>query len=438
MGSRKLRIAWFTHVARPGQPVATMSQYCTDLLVPLLRERFDIEIFCGLYSGEHCGVPRHHLLTAYQRHRAKPFDLFFYQLEDGLLGRSLRTQIGIMPGVTWVHDLYLSDLGAEGIHTSPWERSLAQYFNPAIPFSDRGAPPHQLRPQAFRETALSPVSLFSSRWGKREFDRWVTARLEHVPGGHRSEFLAVPVVMRERRDSLVGDNKLRVLAVGSASVVGRAHKFLPALAALKTPWHLTWMVEPTERDEAEVLLSEFGVSDRVSLIEGMSPQRWEDLLRSSDVALHLRSSPFGHLGPYLQLSMAAGVAAIVMRYASGEEIPQDAVFSIVPGMHETAQILGVLEALSRRDPRTLAVSAQALMRSENEVSVVARRMSVLFQSAAPALVEVMARWESLYAAAAHALLDEVRGFVDAPVGGMPGSYETIVAPFVEELHLQTL
>jgi hypothetical protein len=192
------------------------------------------------------------------------------------------------------------------------------------------------------------------------------------------------------------------------------------------------MIEPTERDEAEILLSEFGVSERVSLIEGMSPQRWEDLLRSSDVALHLRSSPFGHLGPYLQLSMAAGVPAVVMRYASGEEIPQDAVFSIVPGMHETAQILGVLEALLLRDPGSLGVAGQLLMRSENEVALVARRTGDLFQSVAPALVGVMARWESLYANAAHALLDEVRGCVDAPVGVMPGSYDTIVAPFVEE------
>lgn len=433
MPNRKLRVAWCTHVARPDEVVTTMSQYCTDLLIPRLRDRFEVEIFCGLYSGEHCGVPRHHFLTAYQRHRTHPFDIFFYHLEDGPLGRFLRTQIGIMPGVTWVHDLFLSDLGAEGIHTSPWERSLAQYFNPALPFSERGEAPHQLRPQAYRETGLSPVVLFSSRWGKREFDRWTMARLEYVPGGHRSEYLAVPVVTAARHGVSTTSDVLRVLALGSAALADRAHKFLPALAALREEWHLTWVVDSSDRSEVEVLLSEFGVGDRVSLIEGRSPALWSKLLAASDVALHLHSTPIGHLAPYLHLSLAAGVPVVVMRYASGEEIPEGVAFRIVPGMHETAQIRGALESVFRHGSVGVGEAGRSFMRAENEVDVVGERVGALLCEVAPALTGVMKRWEALYGDAAEDLLREVRTSIDAPVGGMPGSFDTLLKPFVAEL-----
>jgi hypothetical protein len=45
----------------------------------------------------------------------------------------------------------------------------------------------------------------------------------------------------------------------------------------------------------------------------------------------------------------------------------------------------------------------------------------------------MLAWDCLYTRAEDALLEEIRALVDVPTGGMPGAYEMIVKPFVEEM-----
>jgi glycosyltransferase involved in cell wall biosynthesis len=437
MKERKLRIAWFTHIARPGAPVASLSQYCTDLLLPYVREHFDIEVFCGLYSGEHLGVPRHHYLTAYRRHREQPFDIFFYQLEDGVVGRFIRTQIGITPGVTWMHDLYLSDLGSEATHVTPWEQTLAKYFDSAQPFGDRKNPPHQLRPRAFRETALSPMVLTSSQWAKREFDGWVHNRLEYVPGAHRCEYVPLPILPQPRTTGSPDAHELRVVATGGTDIAGRAHKFLPALASLKMPWHLTWVVDPLNVPSAHLLIEEFQVEGRVTVIGGATPEEWSALVATSDLALHIHDTPFFHLGPYLHLSMAAGCPVVVIRSGSAEAIPEEAAFSIVPGVQEMAQLVGVFEAVAENRSAGLGDAGRRYIMRECDVAATAERLSTYLREAAPALVGVMKRWDDMYGEALDALSDEICDHIDAPLEELLSSFDTIVAPLLAEIQSST-
>lgn len=433
MKSEKLRIAWFTHIARPGEPIESLSQYCSDLLIPHLKSQFDIEVFSGLYSGAYQGVPRHHYLTAYQRHRAQPFDVFFYQLEDGVVGRFIRTQIGITPGVTWMHDLYLSDLGAEAIHVTPWEQTLTRYFDSTEPFPDRKNPPHQIRPRAFRETALSPMVLTSSQWGKREFDGWVHGRLEYVAGAHRCEYVPMPIPPQPHYQGSRDKATLQVLATGGTDIAGRAHKFLPALASLKIPWHLTWVVHPLNLDPAALLIQEFGVEGRVTVIGGATPEEWSALVTTSDIALHIHDTPYLHLGPYIQLSMAAGCPVMVIRAASAEEIPERVVFSIVPGIHETAQMVGVFEVVAENRGKGLGDAARDYIARECDVAATAERLARYLREAAPALVGVMNRWTEMSTEALDGLIEEIREHIDAPLPGLSSSFDTIVAPLLAEI-----
>ena len=433
MASTKLRIAWFTHLARPNEVVSTVSQYCSDILLPLMRDEFDIEVFSGLAPGTHLGIPRYNTLNAYQRHRERPFDLFFYHVEDGPLGRVVRTQVGVMPGITWMHDTFLSDPGAEGIHTSPWERSVQQMLDLSLPFLEREDLPLQPQPQGYRETSVSPVVLYNSGWGEGTLHRFVSGRFEYASCGHRSDVLPVPV-------SLSGDERstrlhlpLQVLALGAARLEGRAHKFLPALADCKSPALLTWVIEPSERADALRMVHEFGLADRVTLIEGNYPERWRSLVAQSDVALHLTSHPHGRLSPYLELSMAAGVPTVVMRSGRGETLPEAVAFSIEPGLHETAQLVGILDALSSGDARLFGKAGQALVKEQNDPVRVAAQLGETFRESAPLLATVMKAWDGLYARGEQALMDEIKALTDAPVGGMPGAFETMVVPFVAEL-----
>jgi hypothetical protein len=433
MASTKLRIAWFTHLARPNEVVSTVSQYCSDILLPLMRDEFDIEVFCGLPPGTHLGVPRYNTLNAYQRHRERPFDVFFYQVEDGPLGRVVRTQVGVMPGITWMHDTLLSDPGAEGIHTSPWEQSVQQMLDLSLPFLERDDLPLQPQPQGYRETSVSPVVLYNSEWGEGTLHRFVSGRFEYASGGHRSDVLPVPVSLIEDARPAAAHRPLQILALGTPRLEGRAHKFLPALADCAAPAVLTWVINPAERADALRMVQEFGVVERVTLVDGNYPDQWRSLVATSDVALHLTSNPHGRLSPYLELSMAAGVPTVVMRSGRGERLSEDVAFSITPGLHETAQLVNIFEALAKSDARVFGKAGQAFVKEQNDPVRVAAQLGSNFREAAPLLANVMKAWDGLYARGEQALMDEIKALTDAPVGEMPGAFETIVAPFVAEL-----
>jgi hypothetical protein len=435
MDGKKLRIAWFTHLVRSNEAVASVSQYCTDLLLPLMRDSFEIEVFSGLPRGTHLGVPRYHTLNAYQRHRTAPFDIFFYQIENGPLGRVVRTQAGMMPGISWMHDTLLTDPGAEALHTSPWQRSVRQMLDGSIPFlqgSEYRLPPPR---QASRETSVSPLVLYTSPWAEGTFSRYKSGRYEYASSGHWTDWLPPPVELVEDARSPDKSRPFEIVAIGTTLLEGRAHKFLPALADFSGSAHLTWVVDAAKRDQASLLIEEFGVSDRVTLLDQITPEDWRTLVAKSDLALHLSTNSHYRLSPYLEISRAACVPTVVMRVGREESTSEDVAFVIVPGLHETAQLVGIFEAVSRTDSRRLGIAGQALVKRENDSARVAERLGDVFRVSAPLLRDVMRAWNGLYQRAEGALLEDVRGLVDAPTGDMPGAYETIVRPFVEELRL---
>jgi hypothetical protein len=185
--------------------------------------------------------------------------------------------------------------------------------------------------------------------------------------------------------------------------------------------------------DAERMIGEFGVRDRVTLVEGNSPDRWRSLAARSDLALHLSSNPHCRLSPYLELSMAAAVPTVAMRVGRGETIPENVAFSLEPGLHETAQLVGVFDAVGSGDSRQLGQAGKNLVSQENDPTSVAARLATTFRESAPLLADVMRAWDGLYTRAEDALLEEIRALVDVPTGGMPGAYEMIVKPFVEEM-----
>jgi hypothetical protein len=149
--------------------------------------------------------------------------------------------------------------------------------------------------------------------------------------------------------------------------------------------------------------------------------------------LLLNSNPHGRLSPYLELSMAAAVPVVAMRCGRGEQLSAEVAFVVEPGLHETAQLVGIFESVTRERSRPLGKNGQAFMRAENDPLKVASKLVETFMRSAQALAGVMRAWDGLYKRGEAALLEEIRVLVDAPVGGMPGASELIVAPWVKEL-----
>ena len=428
MSERRLRIAFFSDLTGSD----SLSSHCSRLLLPRLNQRLTIEAFSDSFASEVHGVPHHHYLKAYQRHRDEPFDLFFYQLEDGKRSRFVRSSIGIMPGVTWFHDLFFLDLGPEATHTSPWETSIKQFYDGSLPFADRSVAPHQLWPRAYRELSLSPLNLFSSQWARTESQTMLSNRIEGELGAHASECLKVPIEVGVQ-EPLPARSPLRVVALCGTGLESRAHKLLAALRGISHPWQLTWVVEGGDLRAAEMLLREFEATDRVTLTAGSSPSEWSKLLESAHVAVHLRTSCFGHLAPHLQLSLASGRLTVVSDMAQGEDLPQNVVCKVAPGISEAAQLQSIFLGACEIDIAAATAPARSYVASEHSPERIAQRLSSLLENAAVSLRAPMQRWDILYKNARAELLREVSELMGGSADAGLAPFSRVMSPAVDEL-----
>jgi len=428
MADKRLRIAFVSDISGS----ESLAAYCSGILVPLLSREHSLELFSDSFDTELLGVPHFHYLKAYQRHRTEPFDVFFYQLEDGKRSRFVRSSVGIMPGVTWFHDLFFQDLGPEATHTSPWERSIAQFYDPSIPFADRSVAPHQLWPRAYRELSLSPLAVFSSRWALAECKTMISDRIEPELGAHRAECINIPI-STSTPEALPSKDTLRVATLAGTGHEGRAHKFLAALKALSSPWALTWLIDPAERAQAEVLIREFDAGSNVTLVAGRSVEQWSDTLARSHVALHLRTSSFGHLAPYLQLSLAAGRLAVVSSMAQGEDLPNEVACKVTPGISEGVQLQQILESARTMDITSATAAARAYVREQHSPQGIANSLSGLLRLSAGLVEFPMRRWNGLYRDAQTALRGEVEHLMSSPQDGQLAPYDRIMQPALAEI-----
>ena len=433
MSARKPRIAWFVSLNPSWAAPRTVSHYAADLLIPRLRDEFEIEVFSHHYCGEYLGCRRSHYLTAFQRHRADPFDLFFYHCADDPRERFIRMHIGLMPGVSWLHDLFIRDLGAEGMHTSPWQHTVRQYLDPSVPFARRTPPPPHVWPGAYRETALSPVVVLPASSLVDEFSQWRHLRVEAFPGAHATEFLPLPVVTDRVQDLPRSRGSMRLALRADARRDGRTFVLFPALERLSRSWTLVWSVSPGERREAERILKEFSLGDRVALRDDVFFNEWRSIVGESDCAFHFGSPSAGNVSPYLEIALAVGCPSVVMDHGRTSSIPSDVAFKIDPGINETAQLRAVIDEICRVDRSALSLRGREYVQREHNVSRVATRLAQIFITSAPLLRGAMDRWTVLQASAVEGLKTDLCEIIDAPIRGVPNASEALVEPWLEEL-----
>jgi hypothetical protein len=112
---RRRRLAW---VAPLTPATSRMTDYAAELL-PVLSERFDIELIAG---HEPIAAPetlfRNHLILTPQevarRHAAQPYDLFVYHLSSARQHEYLLNLLRRFPGLAVLHDGSLADLVSLG------------------------------------------------------------------------------------------------------------------------------------------------------------------------------------------------------------------------------------------------------------------------------------------------------------------------------------
>jgi hypothetical protein len=431
---KKLRIAWFSPVSDEGD--SCISEYCSERLLPHISRAHEVEVFTNSLRAEAFGVRASHYLKAFERHREQSFDVFFYQLEDGIESRFVRAHCGLVPGVLWAHDVFLRDLGAEGYHTSPWEQSIRQYYSRNEPFSDRSKAPHQLWPRIYRESSLSPVVLFSSRWGEAEFQSMISTRLESLGRGHMSGLLPIPTGSASSNNVRVPENSdaMRIAYHGLPGMEGRCHKFLPAVKGLSINYVLTWMVPFGGGVEAHARIAEFGLDDsRIEVIESASPKRWQEVVEASDVAFHLHAGAYGRMSPFLEVSYSVGCPVVVLASGSGDDLPSDAAFHIHSGLFESEEIKSLILRIRELDAIQLRRQFYRYARQNLDAGVVAEKLGQVLVDYAPSVGLVMDRWESLRKRGQQALLQEVKKLVSGSEVISFDSYTTALEPAIKEL-----
>jgi hypothetical protein len=266
----------------------------------------------------------------------------------------------------------------------------------------------------------------------------VSNRLESGDGMHRASVLPVPfdwAHVRARQQK----GEFHIATVSVPGIEGRSHKVLPVLRSLEGDWHVTWLLAPDEKPAAQMLINEFGIAEeRVTFVAERSVVRWSEIVAQSHVALHLHTSPFGHLAPFIQASLAHGCPVVTARSAQGEDFPENAVFHVTPGLHESAELRAIFAALGRA---TLEPSraeeygvpgieyARECFHSER----IAEKLSNTLLEVAPHVSYVMDRWQSLGRRAREALRAEVRELVSAGKHDVVSAYDRVIAPSLKDL-----
>ena len=399
----KMRIAWFSPLNCGAIPGESVSAYVSDQLLPLLKDEFEIELFHDSfldYRGFRCA----HFLSAYRRHQENPFDCFFYQLEDSRVCAFVRAQLALMPGVILFHDFILSDDGPEPILNSAWKEIVARFHNREHAWPLREAEHKAERPHALREAAFAVVPLFSCvRWGA-EYTRHCRQRLVNPSGADKAGYLAFPADSAKRSDPI---QELRIASSVSPRIEGRMHLVFEALSNADWPWQFTWLVGKSENEAAERLVQEYELSN-VKIINARSAALWREVLSDCDVAMHLHFSAYGQVGPYLELSLAAGVAVLASQFGATESLSAEVAWKILPGAREKNEIAAVLERLA--SDRSLCDNKVAKLYSAEFFSpkVVARELTLAFCGAREKLRDFNAHWCAFEQQAKAALVQEAR------------------------------
>ncbi|MCB0322652.1 MAG: hypothetical protein KDD69_03730 [Bdellovibrionales bacterium] len=294
-----LRVAWIASAVE-----GTKSTYCSEVLLPLLEQHF--EILRYVPSGEG-SVPYARPLDALSADaRGHCFDRALLQVEDGVAAEPLLECLSRLPGgVVWIHDTLFSSRAVRG----------------EDPF------PGELRCQA---RAL----LFSCERNLAEYRRRVPS------DGTRTAVLPYPVVMPP--PSLQATLPPLLCFCGEPIVESQIHVALEALSGVRLPYRLKWLIDPSERFAAEALLQEFN-TPACQLLECRSPEAWQAVVSEGGLALHLRVSAYGDPGPYLPISLGAGATVVVSDYSSTAAIPDAVVSKVLPGQPGLRQLRSIFE-----------------------------------------------------------------------------------------------
>ncbi len=341
--SARPRIAWFTTAPAENKNGSiipcTVSGHVTKQILPRLSSEFEIEMFSdrNIEYGE--GQRSAHYSRALAQHHTRSFDLFFYQVEDSPGADFVRAHLLCIPGTVLFHDVWLRPRS---------ETRFLQRVKNSVMAAGLGLEAGDDR-FVKQEGRRAWCALFSTERDVLDFAR----RGLQEETALQSSYLPFPLIdaidwSADAQTFHRSNAPYTIAYCGGPEIEDRAHSLLEALRGFPGDWRLLWLIDEGEKSEVRALLQEFGFNESpdlgVILDSGRTPEAWASLVANADLALHLKCSAYGNYGPYLPLSLSAGVPAVVMRFGAAAELSEKIVCRIEPGIYEVKSLIDVLVA----------------------------------------------------------------------------------------------
>ncbi len=323
-----LRIAWFSPLLNSPSRGGSISAYVTGELLPYLTRQFEIELYHDAPGEQFHSCPVRHYLRAARHHQQKPYDLFFYQLEDSPSTNFSRIHLGLKPGVVLFHDVRFTTAVPETIRRGTNDAMESDYRS------------------CVREASYSVLSLFSTERNLEEFK----SQLQGLDGATRDYatghcfHLPYPVSQTNADGRTFGKQAYTIGLCGGTSPEYLAFQVLPVLAEYQNQAKLVLLVDENERESAAALLNQFHIT-HFELRSPRSPLAWKSLVSELDIAIHPLYSAHRNFGPYLPISLEGGVSVIATNYGAVEYLPDNCLYRVCPGDNATHELRTLLSRL---------------------------------------------------------------------------------------------
>lgn len=382
---KQLRVAWFSPL--PREDSSSLAAYFSYHLLPAMRESAEIELFHAVMNvREELSVPNHHFLRAMAEHARRPFDLFFYQVEDCPSAFFSRHHLGVAPGLVLFHHFRLFTPSPVALLHSPFESVIEVIHGGQEGLPRQHVWPEQRDAVARRELSLAGGVLFSHHRACDEYQQFSGPRLIERPF---ASFLPTPITVAERgSQTSVPRGPVTIGMCAAPRLEGRPHKVLAALARVPEA-RLLWLLGEGERAAAEEMTAEHGVASQVELKADRSPATWQELLPHIHLASHLNFRGFLSPFPYLGISLAHGVPVVATDPGEASHISEDFAFGVRPGDHEAQELAVIFQRCAERLP------VRGAGDSSYTTAAVADELLMAFEAVARDMATLAPRWGEL-------------------------------------------
>jgi hypothetical protein len=270
-----------------------------------------------------------------------------HHLVDDRSVRVERVLLGAAPGITIAHDVFLTDHGPEPTLNSGFTdtvdmvRALASGKR-EVHFPERGKEYEREKYFAIRELSLSLFPIFTDPVARAEYQR---RNVHGLAVGDAYVPWPVPDSVFERGAARWPAERgpMRVGISGGVRLGSRVWRVFEAInsqSKLCEGIVVVWLLRDAgELAAAKRLCAEFPAV-MVELRIGRTPAQWIALCETLDCAAHLHFGMFERPGPYLPLSLAAGLPCLCSTEAQ-LYLPAGSAFFVRPGDTEVGEIAAV-------------------------------------------------------------------------------------------------